>query len=246
MDTIYQILDLVRHLDRHLEAVIAWMGLPLFYSTMFLVIFCETGLVVTPFLPGDSLLFALGAMAAVAGSSLSMPLLLGLLLVAAVVGDAVNYAIGWRVGPKVFSSESSRFLNKKHLLRAQEFYEKYGNKTIILARFVPIVRTFAPFVAGIGKMQYRRFVIYNIIGAVAWVSLCLFAGFYFGQIPQVHDNFELVVIGIILVSVLPMVVEFVNARRRNRREPPSGGGGSGESNGRDLAVATDLTAVRTS
>jgi membrane-associated protein len=185
-----------------------------FYALLFLVIFCETGLVVTPFLPGDSLLFAVGALAAAQGSALSMPLLLVLLIVAAVVGDAVNYAIGYRVGPKVFKYEKSRLFNRKHLLRAQEFYEKYGNKTIILARFVPIVRTFAPFVAGIGKMQYRRFFLYNVVGAVAWVALCLFSGFLFGQVRWVKENFELVAVAIVVISVLPMVVEYVLARRR--------------------------------
>jgi membrane-associated protein len=232
MDTIYQILEVVRDLNHGLPRVVEWTGLPLFYALMFLVIFCETGLVVTPFLPGDSLLFALGAIAALPESGLSMPLMFGLLVVAAVVGDAVNYAIGWWVGPRAFTSESSRFLNKKHLLRAQEFYEKYGNKTIILARFVPIVRTFAPFVAGIGKMQYRRFGIYNVVGAVAWVALCLFAGFYFGRMPWVTKNFELVVVAIVLISVLPMAVEFVLAWRRGRAAPPT--------------ETPDLTAARTS
>jgi membrane-associated protein len=214
METIQQLLEIVRHLDRHLETVIGQTGLPLFYSLMFLVIFCETGLVVTPFLPGDSLLFALGTMAAAAGSSLSLPILFVSLLIAAVVGDAVNYSIGRRLGPRVFKYESSWLLNKKHLLRAQEFYEKYGSKTIILARFVPIVRTFAPFVAGIGKMRYRRFAIYNVVGAVAWVAICLFSGYRFGLIPLVHDNFEIVLIAIVLISVLPMAAEFFLAWRR--------------------------------
>jgi membrane-associated protein len=227
MESIQQILEYVRHLDRHLNEFIAWAGPAWFYAAMFAVIFCETGLVVTPILPGDSLLFALGTMAAAKGSSLSMPLLFGLLVTAAVVGDAVNYAIGWRLGPKVFKYENSRLLNKKHLLRAQEFYEKYGNKTIILARFVPIVRTFAPFVAGIGKMQYRRFAIYNVVGAVAWVAICLFGGYRFGQIDIVHDNFEIVVVAIVFLSVLPMAVEFVQARRRGKGDGPGKGEGPG-------------------
>jgi membrane-associated protein len=223
METLQQILELVRHLDRHLNDLIAWSGLPLFYVAMFLVIFCETGLVVTPFLPGDSLLFALGTMAAAPGSSLSLPLVFVLLLIAAVVGDAVNYSIGRRLGPKVFKYESSWLLNKKHLLRAQEFYEKYGSKTIILARFVPIVRTFAPFVAGIGKMRYRRFATYNVVGAVAWVAICLFSGYRFGLIPLVHDNFEIVLIAIVLISVLPMAIEFFLAWRKksSQTEPAS-------------------------
>jgi membrane-associated protein len=219
METIKNLLDIVRHLDHHLEMVIGKTGLPVFYLVMFLVVFCETGLVVTPFLPGDSLLFALGTMAAAEESSLSLPLLFVLLSIAAVVGDAINYAIGRRIGPKVFKYESSWLLNKKHLLRAQDFYEKYGSKTIILARFVPIVRTFAPFVAGVGKMQYRRFAIYNFIGGVAWVAICLFCGYRFGLIPVVHDNFEYVLIAIVLISVLPMAVELFMAWRRQDSEP---------------------------
>jgi membrane-associated protein len=218
MDTVHQIIDLVRHLDRHLESLIGQTGLPVFYAVMFLVIFCETGLVVTPFLPGDSLLFALGTMAATEGSSLNLSVLFVLLLIAAVAGDAINYSIGRALGPKVFKYESSWLLNKKHLLRAQEFYEKYGSKTIILARFVPIVRTFAPFVAGIGKMQYRRFGIYNVVGAVAWVAICLFSGYQFGLIRIVHDNFEIVLIAIVLISVLPMAVEMYLAWRGPKKK----------------------------
>jgi membrane-associated protein len=203
-------------LDVLLAQLVAGMG-PWFYLAMFAVIFCETGLVVTPFLPGDSLLFALGALAS-AQDGPSMAVILGLLSVAAVLGDAVNYAIGYRVGPKVFTSEKSRLFNKAHLLRAQAFYAKYGNKTIILARFVPIVRTFAPFVAGIGKMDYRRFFIYNVIGGLAWVMLCTWSGFFFGKMPWVQQNFEAVAVMIVLISVLPMAVELFLARRR--QEPP--------------------------
>jgi membrane-associated protein len=186
---------------------------PWLYVLMFAVIFCETGLVVTPFLPGDSLLFAVGAVAA-ASESIQMPLLIILLIVAAVLGDAVNYAIGWRLGPKVFHYEKSRFFNKAHLLRAQEFYEKYGSKTIILARFVPIVRTFAPFVAGIGNMRYGRFAAYNVIGGASWVLICLISGRLFGGITWVKEHFEIVLVAIVLISVLPMAVEFVLAWRR--------------------------------
>jgi membrane-associated protein len=217
MDPIQFIHDLLFKLKPTLE----WLtsGNPaVCYAVLFLIIFAETGLVVTPFLPGDSLLFALGALATGAASGLSLPLLLGLLALAAVLGDAVNYAVGWRLGPKVFRYENSWLLNKKHLLRAQDFYEKYGNKTIILARFVPIVRTFAPFVAGIGNMRYTRFALYNVVGGVAWVTICLLAGYFFGQIEPVQKNFELVVVGIIFVSVLPMVVEFFLARRRAASE----------------------------
>ncbi len=206
MDWILQGLEIIRHLDVYLNQLASNLG-PAFYVVLFLVIFAETGLVVTPFLPGDSLLFALGALTATSGSNLSLTLLLVLLLAAAVLGDAVNYAIGLRLGPAVFRSESSWLLNKKHLLRAQEFYEKYGSKTIILARFVPIVRTFAPFVAGIGKMRYSKFFVYNVVGGLAWVAGCLFAGYFFGGLSWVKKNFEVVVLGIIFVSVLPMAVE---------------------------------------
>src|SRR5262245_35312757 len=201
MELIQSVLQFIRELDVHVNALADW-NLPAFYLAIFLIIFAETGLVVTPLLPGDSLLFALGAVAAASASVISLPLLLVLLIVAAVLGDAVNYAIGYRVGPKVFRYEKSRLFNKKHLLRAQAFYEKYGSKTIILARFVPIVRTFAPFVAGIGKMQYRRFGFYNVLGGVAWVMICVWAGYFFGNIPWVKDHFEMVVLVIILLSVL--------------------------------------------
>jgi membrane-associated protein len=197
----------------------AYVGPHNLYLVLCLIIFAETGLVVTPFLPGDSLLFALGAISADAASPINLPLITVLLIAAAVLGDAVNYWAGYRIGPKVFKRENSKLLNKKHLLRAQEFYEKYGGKTIILARFVPIVRTFAPFVAGIGKMGYARFAIYNIIGAVAWVLICIIAGYYFGRIPFVQKRFELVIVGIIVVSCIPMAVEFFLARRRAKRAP---------------------------
>src|SRR5713226_7221428 len=176
-----QIIDLFLHLDKHLNHYADLLGGWL-YLVLGLIVFCETGLVVTPILPGDSLLFAMGALAASNGSALSLWLLMILLIGAAVAGDAVNYAIGYRAGPRVFQSERSRLFNRKHLVRTQEFYEKYGAKTIILARFIPIVRTFAPFVAGIGKMRYRRFALYNVIGGVAWISLGLIAGYLFGNV----------------------------------------------------------------
>jgi membrane-associated protein len=186
-----------------------------FYLVLFVVIFAETGLVVTPFLPGDSLLFIVGWLASSPSSNLNVGLLLILLSVAAVFGDAVNYAIGAWVGPKVFRYEKSRLFNVKHLRRAQEFYEKYGNKTIILARFVPIVRTFAPFVAGIGSMRYTRFFLYNVVGGVAWVSICLFSGWFFGDLPWVQRHFEAVVIAIVFISVLPMLIELYFGWRRS-------------------------------
>ncbi len=210
---LHEVLDYVLHPQPHLEALTVSLG-PWFYLLLFGIIFCETGLVVTPFLPGDSLLFAVGALAADSHSSLSLPLLFGLLVVAAVVGDAVNYALGYRLGPKVFKYEQSWFFNKKHLLRAQAFYEKYGSKTIILARFVPIVRTFAPFVAGIGKMRYARFFLYNCVGAVAWVAICLESGYLFGGLTWVKEHFEMVVLAIVFISVLPMIVEFLLAWRQ--------------------------------
>ncbi len=211
--SISELFEYFLHPQHHLQYLMVWMG-PWFYFLLFAIIFCETGLVVTPFLPGDSLLFAVGALAAPDGSPLSMGLLFGLLVAAAVIGDAINYAIGYRLGPKVFKYEQSRFFNKKHLLRAQAFYEKYGSKTIILARFVPIVRTFAPFVAGIGKMRYPRFFLYNCVGAVAWVAICSWSGYFFGGLPWVTAHFELVVLAIVIISVMPMVVEFLLAWRQ--------------------------------
>jgi len=222
METIAYLLERLRHLDVELNSLAGQLG-PWFYAVLFLIIFCETGLVVTPFLPGDSLLFALGALAAGAGSQLSLSLLLALLIVAAVLGDAVNYAIGYWAGPAVFRSEKSWLFNKKHLERAFAFYENYGSKTIILARFIPIVRTFAPFVAGIGKMRYPRFFAYNVVGGVFWVALCLLAGYFFGQLAWVKQNFEIVVLAIIVISVLPMMVEMLLVRGK-KGEQESGGG----------------------
>jgi membrane-associated protein len=205
----------IKPLDELLRQGAVEMG-PWFYLTLFAVIFCETGLVVTPFLPGDSLLFAVGALAST-GLEWNVWVIVLLLSAAAVLGDAVNYAIGYRLGPKVFKYENSRLLNKKHLLRAQEFYEKYGNKTIILARFVPIVRTFAPFVAGIGKMRYHNFFVYNVAGGVAWVLICVWSGYFFGGLEWVKNHFEAVAAAIVFISVLPMIVEYVLARRRQAR-----------------------------
>ncbi len=189
------------------------------YLVLFLVVFAETGLVVTPFLPGDSLLFAVGAVSARADSPISLPLTAGLLVVAAVLGDAVNYWIGYRIGPKVFASEGSWLLNKKHLLEAQRFYDQYGGKTIILARFVPIVRTFAPFVAGVGRMNYGRFFLFNVVGGLSWVLICLIAGWWFGTWPFVQRHFELVLIAVILISVIPVAIEILRgwlAARKGR------------------------------
>lgn len=189
------------------------------YGVLFAIIFCETGLVILPFLPGDSLLFAVGALGALPGTPINLWLLGGVMLVAAVLGDAVNYAIGARLGPAVFHNEGGRWLNRKHLKAAHEFYEKYGGKTIILARFVPIIRTFAPFVAGIGKMSYPQFALYNITGAVLWVGLLVTAGRVFGGIPWVRTHFESVILAIIVISVLPAVIEFLKARASAKRNP---------------------------
>lgn len=208
MELIQQGLDLLRHLDVHLNKLAEW-NLPGFYAITFLIIFCETGLVVTPFLPGDSLLFALGAITSYESSPLNLPFMIVLLTIAAILGDAVNYAIGYRLGPAVFRYENSWLLNKNHLARAHAFYEKYGGKTIILARFIPIIRTFAPFVAGIGRMNYTHFALYNVTGGIAWVVICVLAGYWFGQIEWVKKNFELVVIAVIVISVLPMAVELL-------------------------------------
>ena len=208
----FPLIDILLHLDQYLNEVINNYG-TWTYLILFLVIFCETGLVVTPFLPGDSLIFVLGALAA---SGDINPLAIGsLLMTAAIVGNIVNYQIGRFLGPKVFAGEKIRFLKKEYLQRTHEFYEKHGGKTIIIARFIPIIRTFAPFVAGIGHMSYPRFLLYNITGCVAWVMLCLAGGYYFGNIPIVQQNFTLVIYGIVLISVLPAVITFLRERGKN-------------------------------
>jgi membrane-associated protein len=209
MEFIKDILDFFLHLDNKLEDIIKNYGLWT-YLILFLIIFCETGLVVMPFLPGDSLLFAAGTFAA--GRGLNVWLLFILLSVAAIIGDTVNYWIGHYIGPKVFYKENVRFLNKKHLERTHEFYERYGGKTIIIARFIPIIRTFAPFVAGVGSMTYWRFITYNVVGGILWVGICVFAGFFFGNIPIVKNNFSIVIIAIIFISVLPVIIEFIRHR----------------------------------
>ena len=210
MEWIAQFFDIVLHLDQHLKLLVENHG-DWIYLILFLIIFCETGLVVTPFLPGDSLLFAAGALCA--RGDLSLTAMLGLLVLAAFAGNTVNYAVGRYIGPRVFQS-SHRLLNKKYLDRARAFFEGYGGKAIVLGRFVPIVRTFVPFVAGAVQMATATFVVYNIVGAVAWVSLCLGAGWFFGNIPIVKNNFSLVTIGIVGVSVLPMVFELISDRRQ--------------------------------
>jgi membrane-associated protein len=204
--------DLVIHLDRHLSGIIqdygAWT-----YLLLFLIVFCETGLVVTPILPGDSLLFAVGTFAAAGALDLTFVLLL--LSVAAVAGDTVNYAIGYRVGPRIFHGQSVRFLNREYLDRTHQFYERHGAKTIVIARFVPIIRTFAPFIAGIGQMSYGRFIAYNVIGGVSWVCLLVLGGYAFGNLPVVRQNFTFVIFAIVGISLLPGVIEFLRQRRRS-------------------------------
>lgn len=212
MELIHTFVDVILHLDKHLDAIIRDFG-NWTYVIFFAVIFMETGLVVTPFLPGDSLLFAVGAFAAI--GSLDVRLLLALLIVAAIAGDTVNYWAGFFVGPKVFNKEKSLLLNKEHLHRTHRFYERYGGKTIILARFVPIIRTFAPFVAGIGSMNYRTFIVYNVTGGSGWVALFVLGGYFFGNIPIVKNNFSVVIFAIIFISILPGVIEFL----RHRKQP---------------------------
>jgi membrane-associated protein len=208
--------DFILHFDRHLIEFVGAYG-PWVYAILFAIIFVETGVVIWPFLPGDSLLFAAGALCAT--GTLSTPITAGLLVAAAFLGDAVNYSIGRYIGPRVFSAEGAdprhhKWLNRDHLKRAHEFFEKYGGKAVILGRFVPIVRTFVPFVAGAAEMTRHTFVLYNIVGAILWVFVCLGAGLLFGNIPIVKDNFSLVTIGIVAVSMLPMVFEFVSHRRQ--------------------------------
>jgi membrane-associated protein len=209
MEWLLSFVDVVLHLGAHIEALVrdygAWT-----YAILFLIIFCETGLVVTPFLPGDSLLFAVGAVAAT--GALDPFTVCALLSVAAILGDTVNYAAGHWIGPVVFHREDSRWLNRQHLERTHRFYEKYGGKTIIFARFIPIIRTFAPFVAGIGRMTYTRFLTFNVVGGVVWIVAFVSAGLWFGNIPVVKENFSLVILAIIAISVMPAVIEFWRAR----------------------------------
>jgi membrane-associated protein len=206
IDLIKKLVDFILHIDRHLAEIIANYG-TWTYAVLFLIIFAETGFVVTPFLPGDSLLFAAGAFCAKPETGLNVHLMAVLLFVAAVIGDTVNYWIGARLGPAVFKREDSRFLRKKHLERAHAFFEKYGGRAIILARFVPIVRTFVPFVAGVGRMTYSRFIAYNVIGGFVWIYGFIYLGFAFGNHPLIQKNFKLVILAIIFLSVLPMVWE---------------------------------------
>lgn len=208
MDALKGLVDLFVHLDQHLSRVISDYG-TWTHLILFLIVFCETGLVVTPFLPGDSLLFAAGTFAAL--GALDLWLVVLLLIVAAILGDTVNYWVGAYIGQRAFGG-NIRFLRQEYLDRTHAFYEKHGGKTIILARFVPIIRTFAPFVAGVGAMSYPKFLTYNIVGAVLWVGLFVLGGYFFGTIPSVRENFTLVILAIIAISVLPIVLEALRAR----------------------------------
>jgi membrane-associated protein len=222
MDWLMQFFDFVVHLDQaKLAALIAQFG-PWFYGLMFLIIFCETGLVVTPFLPGDSLLFALGTLCV--GGQIDLTTMIVLLCIAAILGDTVNYWIGALLGPRLFRGENVWLLNRKHLDKTHAFFEKYGAKTIILARFVPIVRTFAPFVAGMGKMTYAKFMAYNVVGGLIWVCSFLILGWAFAKTPIVEKNFKLVILGIIVVSVLPAVVEILREWYKARTPAPAKAG----------------------
>jgi len=206
------LIDIFLHLDKNLALFIQSYG-TFTYVLLFIIIFCETGLVITPFLPGDSLIFAAGALAA--SGMMNIVFLWIILSIAAILGDSLNYFIGSMIGPKVFH-EKSRFLRKEYLDKTQKFYEKYGGKTIIFARFIPIVRTFAPFVAGIGKMKYKKFAVYNIIGGILWVTLFLLAGYFFGGLSFVKNNFSLVIIAIILISILPAIIEYLRCKYKER------------------------------
>lgn len=210
MEWLQFFIDFILHLDAHLYELVTAYGIWI-YGLLFLIVFAETGLVVTPFLPGDSLLFAAGAIAAT--GALNPHLVVVLLITAAILGDTVNYWIGHYVGPKVFHKEKSLFFNPEHLNRTHRFYEKHGGKTIVIARFVPIIRTFAPFVAGIGRMSYTYFIAYNVSGGILWVVTLVYSGYFFGNIPFVKQNFSLVILVIIIISILPIVFEFIRHQR---------------------------------
>lgn len=209
MELLLKGMDILLHLDKYLDIMIQTMGL-WSYVILFLIIFCETGLVVTPVLPGDSLLFAVGTFAAI--GSFDFTVVTVVLAIAAIAGDTANYWIGSCLGPKVFHYEGSRFFNKQHLERTHQFYEKYGGKTIIIARFIPVIRTFAPFVAGIGSMTYRKFLAYNVVGGILWIFSLTLAGYFFGNIPVVRKNFSLVIMAIVVISCLPGVIEYLRQR----------------------------------
>ncbi|ELY4519883.1 DedA family protein [Cronobacter muytjensii] len=217
MDIIRFLIDFILHIDVHLAELVAQYGIWV-YAILFLILFCETGLVVTPFLPGDSLLFVAGALSALPSNDLNVHLMVTLMVIAAILGDAVNYTIGRLFGAKLFSNPDSKIFRRSYLDKTHAFYERHGGKTIILARFVPIVRTFAPFVAGMGHMSYRHFALFNVIGALLWVLLFTYAGYFFGAMPFIQDNLKLFIVLIIIVSVLPGIFEVVRHKRAAARQ----------------------------
>lgn len=215
MELISFLIDFILHIDAHLAELVANYGMWI-YAILFLILFCETGLVVTPFLPGDSLLFVAGALSALPSNDLNVHMMVVLMVIAAILGDAVNYTIGRLFGEKLFSNPNSKIFRRSYLDKTHQFYEKHGGKTIILARFVPIVRTFAPFVAGMGHMSYRHFAFYNVTGALLWVLLFTYAGYLFGDLPIIQENLKLLIVGIIVVSIVPGIVEVVRHKRAAR------------------------------
>ncbi|HDM8402560.1 TPA: DedA family protein [Yersinia enterocolitica] len=217
MEFIRFVIDFILHIDVHLAELVAQYGVWV-YGILFLILFCETGLVVTPFLPGDSLLFVAGALASLPSNDINVHIMVALMVTAAILGDAINYTIGRVFGGKLFSNPDSKIFRRSYLDKTHQFYEKHGGKAIILARFVPIIRTFAPFVAGMGKMSYRHFAAYNVIGALVWVLLFTYAGYWFGNMPFVQDNLKLLIVAIIVVSILPGVFEVWRHRRAAARQ----------------------------
>lgn len=219
LNVITEFINIILHLDIHLAAWSQSFGMGM-YFILFLIIFAETGLVVTPFLPGDSLLFAAGAIATIESAQLNIHLLVLCLLLAGILGDFANYSIGKYMGPKIFRKKDSWFFNQEHLLRTQAFYEKHGPKTIIIARFAPIIRTFAPFVAGIGRMNYGKFVVYNAVGAFLWVTSFLYAGYFFGNLPGVKTNFHIIIFAVIGLSLLPLLIGWIQSRKGHHAGSP--------------------------
>ena len=217
MEIIQQIIDFILHIDVHLAELIIEYGTWI-YAILFLIIFCETGLVVTPFLPGDSLLFVAGALASIGANHINVHLMVLLLIAAAILGDAVNYTIGRFFGEQLFNNPDSKIFKQAYLEKTHSFYEKHGGKTIILARFIPIVRTFAPFVAGMGKMSYKRFASFNVVGGIAWVAIFMYAGYFFGELEFVKKNLSVLILAIIFVSVIPGVVEVMKERNKGKKE----------------------------
>lgn len=215
MNTIQKFIDIILHIDKYLNVIIQNFGVWT-YVVLFLIIFCETGLVIMPFLPGDSFLFATGAIAAL--GSLNILTLFILFYLAAVIGDTVNYHIGKKIGSKVFEKENLKYINKEHLKKAHAFYDKHGAITIVLARFIPIIRTFAPFVAGIGEMSYLKFISYNMFGGLLWVSLFLFGGYFFGNLPFIRNNLSFVMIAIIIISIIPAIIGVINEKKNSKKD----------------------------